>query len=372
MAGQPWGGSEELWSATAVRLAQDGLRVAASVHGWPQLDGRLQELSKHGIVVKPRVTKYRLFAAAQRYLSGKPQIFLDVEKSFGDFSPSLVVISEGGPLPPIELLELCIQRAWPFVVLMHANFEGFWPTDELGARYRNAFQMARRCFFVSKANRILEEKFVGSDLNSGEVVWNPITVDVDEVVPWPRSSDEVLRMACVGRLYPAQKGQDILLEVLARPRWSERRWSLTFYGHGPQRESLERLARKLNLSDRVVFAGHSPILQVWRENQILVMPSRYEGLPLTIIEAMLCGRPALATDVGGNPEVIEDGVTGFLAEAPVVSSVDRALERVWKRREELEEMGALAAATIRKLVPKDPVGIFTEKLKALMNLPTRA
>jgi glycosyltransferase involved in cell wall biosynthesis len=255
---------------------------------------------------------------------------------------------------------------------MHANFEGFWPTDELGARYRNAFQMARRCFFVSKANRILEEKFVGSDLNSGEVVWNPITVDVDEVVPWPRSSDEVLRMACVGRLYPAQKGQDILLEVLARPRWSERRWSLTFYGHGPQRESLERLARKLNLSDRVVFAGHSPILQVWRENQILVMPSRYEGLPLTIIEAMLCGRPALATDVGGNPEVIEDGVTGFLAEAPVVSSVDRALERVWKRREELEEMGALAAATIRKLVPKDPVGIFTEKLKALMNLPTRA
>lgn len=369
MAGQPWGGSEELWSATAVRLARDGVRVAASVHGWPQLDGRLQELSKLGIIVKPRVTKYPLFAAAQRYLSAKPQIVLDVMKAFGSFSPSLVVISEGGPLPPIELLELCIQRAWPFAVIMHANFEGFWPADQLGARYRSAFQMARRCFFVSKANRTLEEKFVGCDLNSAEVVWNPVTIETDEVLPWPRPSDEMLRMACVGRLYPPQKGQDILLEVLARPRWAERRWSLTFYGHGPQRESLEGLARKLNLSGRVVFAGHAPILEVWRENQILIMPSRYEGLPLTIIEAMLCGRPALATDVGGNPEVIEDGVTGFLAEAPVVGSVDSALERVWKRRDGLEEMGRLAAASVRRLVPKDPVGIFAEKLKMLMNTP---
>jgi glycosyltransferase involved in cell wall biosynthesis len=367
MAGQPWGGSEELWSETARRLANQGMLVGASVHGWPQLDKRMLDLSERGIIVKPRLTKYRLLAAAQRYFSTKSQIVLDVIKAFGDFSPSLVVISEGGPLPPIELIELCIEKGWPFAVIMHANFEGFWPPDELGARYRKALPLARRCFFVSRANKVLEESLLGCDLDNAEIVWNPITVNVEASIPWPSPANEVLRMACVGRLHPAQKGQDILLEALARRKWAERNWRLTFYGEGPQRESLERLMRKLNLSGRVVFAGQCPIVQVWRENHILVMPSRYEGLPLTIVEAMLCGRPVLATEVGGNPEIIEDGVTGFLAEAPVVGSIDRALERVWAQRDGLEEMGNTAAVSVRRLVPKDPVGIFAEKLKSLMN-----
>jgi glycosyltransferase involved in cell wall biosynthesis len=366
MAGTPWGGSEELWSQTALRLSEQGISVAASVHGWPQPDKRLLDLSKHGIVVKPR-PKRTLFSDARRSLSAKPQIVLDVGKAFGDFSPDLVVISDGSPLPPIELVELCIEKRWPFAAIMHTNFEGFWPTDELGARYRKAFPLARRCFFVSKANQVLEEKLLGYDLDNAEVVWNPITIDLEALIPWPSPANGVLRLACVGRLQPLQKGQDILLEALALRRWADRQWRLTLYGEGPQRDALERLTRKLNLSDRVVFAGHCPIVQVWRENHALVLPSRYEGLPLTIIEAMLCGRPVLATDVAGNPEVIEDGVTGFLAEAPVVACVDRALERVWAARDGLEEMGKAAAASVRRLLPKDPVGIFAEKLKSLMN-----
>lgn len=366
MAGTPWGGSEELWSQTALRLSEQGVSVAASVHGWPQADQRVLDLSKHGIVVKPR-PKRTLFSDAQRALSAKPQIVRDVVKAFGDFAPDLVLISDGSPFPPIELVELCIEKRWPFATVMHANFEAFWPTDELGARYRKAFPLAKRCFFVSKANQILEEKMLGYDIDNGEVVWNPITIDVESLLPWPSPTNDMLRLACVGRLQPLQKGQDILLEALALRRWRDRRWQLTFYGDGPQRDGLERLTRKLNLSDRVVFAGHCPIVQVWRENHALVLPSRYEGLPLTIVEAMLCGRPALATDVAGNPEVIEDNVTGFLAEAPAVACVDRALERVWAARDRLEDMGKAAAISIRKTLPEDPVGIFADKLKSLMN-----
>jgi hypothetical protein len=69
------------------------------------------------------------------------------------------------------------------------------------------------------------------------------------------------------------------------------------------------------------------------------------------------------TDVGGNSEIIEDGVTGFLAKAPTVESMAEALERGWARRAGFEEIGLAAAKSIRKIVPADPVAIFSRKLQ---------
>jgi glycosyltransferase involved in cell wall biosynthesis len=96
------------------------------------------------------------------------------------------------------------------------------------------------------------------------------------------------------------------------------------------------------------------------------MPSRYEGLPLAIVEAMLCGRPVVATDVAGHSEIVEDGVTGFLADAPTVDSVAKALERLWARRSDAEQIGAAAAQRIRQLVPPDPARIFANKIKDIL------
>jgi glycosyltransferase involved in cell wall biosynthesis len=82
-----------------------------------------------------------------------------------------------------------------------------------------------------------------------------------------------------------------------------------------------------------------------------------------MVEAMMCARPVIATDVAGHSEIIEDGVTGFLAKAPTVASVAEALERGWARRAEFEEIGLAAARSIRKIVPADPVDIFSSKLQ---------
>lgn len=116
----------------------------------------------------------------------------------------------------------------------------------------------------------------------------------------------------------------------------------------------------------MVFEGHvADVEKIWSLNHVLVMPSRIEGLSLAVIEAMLCGRPVVATDVAG-AEVIEDGVTGFLAEAPTVGCVECALERFWARREEAREIGAAAAERIRRLVPPDPARVFADKIKELL------
>jgi glycosyltransferase involved in cell wall biosynthesis len=214
----------------------------------------------------------------------------------------------------------------------------------------------------------MAEKQIGQLLENAEIVRNPIVVDTDSPIPWPSGSvDDELRMACVGRL-SSEKGQDVLFEVLAANRWMERKWLLTLYGTGPTRDLLERLAKRLGLHDRIRFGGHVAVEKIWHENHVLVMPSRHEGGPMTTIEAMFCGRPVVATDVGSNPEVISEGVTGFLAEAAVVSCIDRALERMWTRRAELREIGSRAAVSIREFMPKDPVGMFATRLVELAGL----
>jgi glycosyltransferase involved in cell wall biosynthesis len=116
----------------------------------------------------------------------------------------------------------------------------------------------------------------------------------------------------------------------------------------------------------VIFAGLLKPEEIWASNHVLIMPSRLEGLPLAMVEAMLCGRPIIATDVGGHAEVIEDGVTGFLADAPTVQSITEALNRFWARRADAQTIGEAGAQRIRRLLPPDPVRVFCCKIKEIL------
>jgi glycosyltransferase involved in cell wall biosynthesis len=85
-----------------------------------------------------------------------------------------------------------------------------------------------------------------------------------------------------------------------------------------------------------------------------------------MVEAMLCARPIVATDVAGHSEIVKDGVSGFLADAPTVCSVAGALERLWEHRHDLKAMGEAAAKEIRKSVPADPAHVFSQKIQSIL------
>jgi glycosyltransferase involved in cell wall biosynthesis len=368
MAGSPWGGSEELWSRTALNLARRGFTVTASVVGWESPHRRVLDLASGGIDVRFRPTHYSLWERAWRKArsSHRNSLLFEVERLIDSKTPELMVLSDGTAFPQVELLELCAARGLPFVTIGQANFEGWWPTDDIAERYRVALPRALRCFFVSRANWQLAVKQIGRDLPNAEVIWNPFNVAFDAAPPFPTFSEkDGLLLACVGRLHPPSKGQDILLEALANPVWADRNWRLHLYGDGNMKESIERMVRQLDLSDRVVFGGYVAVEDIWARNQVLVMPSRFEGLPLAIVEAMLCGRTVVATQVAGNSEILDDGVSGFLASAPTVQSLLEALERLWLRRTEVEQIGQVAKTRIRQLVPPDPVEIFSKKMRQL-------
>jgi glycosyltransferase involved in cell wall biosynthesis len=386
MGGNPWGGSEELWSRTALELVAQGFRVSASIRDWSPPHPRALALIERGVEVWLRPQAAPLWKHAWRAVAAPRQMChlawrllatpqktvtaIEAERLLSARPPALVVISEGLAFPPVDLLEFCIARQLPFATIQHANTEDWVLADDrLAERYRIALGAAKRCYFVSQANRRLSEKQLGCRLFNSEVVWNPINIDADaSPATWPPlGPDGELRLACVGRLKPQDKGQDILIEALAAPSWKCRCWRLTLYGEGPMRDDLARLVQSFGLSDRVRFAGFAKIEDIWASNHVLVLPSRMEGLPLAIVEAMLLGRPVVATDVAGNAEVIEDGVTGFLADAPTVGSMAKALEGFWSRRADAQSIGEAGARRIRSLMPADPVQIFTDKIKEILH-----
>jgi glycosyltransferase involved in cell wall biosynthesis len=366
-----WGGSEELWSRAALNLASQGFEVAASVIEWSPLHPRVLQLRDAGILLSTRPRVPSIWESAWGRIFGLRQsaAAASAEKLIRDRRPDLVVFSSGTAFPFVDLVEICRSRSVPFVTIGQANHDGWWLDDNLAQRLRPAMLAASRCYFVSEANLALAERQLGCRLPNAEIVRNPFNVDYNVALAWPRlGTPELVRLACVGRLHPGSKGQDILFQVLALPTWLGRNWVLTLYGEGPMREGLERLAHLLGIADRVVFASHvSDVERIWENNHVLIMPSRFEGLPLSIVEAMLCARPVVATNVAGHAEIIQDGVTGFLAEAPNPNSLNLALQQFWARRDQAEEMGKLAARRIRELVPSNPAIAFTEKILDLLN-----
>ncbi len=369
MAGVAWGGSEELWGQTALRLREAGHDVIASVYQWPSLPKPLAMFEKAGGRLNFRPIDIRFpWSVVERFrqrISPDPLPKADM-KWLASERPDLLVVSQGGPWDGVPWMMACRQLGIPYCPIVHAHSEIWWPMDDDLPAGRQALTDARKVFFVSKANRDLMELQAGMRIEQAEVVVNPWKVDASAPVAWPDAST-ITDLAFVGRMDPRAKGQDVLLKVLAMPKWRERPIRLNFYGDGPCVESIKTLVGLLELKN-VFFQGQvSDVRSIWAKNHALVLPSRYEGLPLVIVEAMFCGRPVITTDVAGNAELLRDGLTGFVAEAPTVRMWDEAMERAWEKRDRWQEIGALARQDALNAIPADPIEIFSRKLVELAN-----
>jgi glycosyltransferase involved in cell wall biosynthesis len=370
MTGSPWGGSEVLWSQSALALRQQGHRVLASVHGWPATPPQVSNLRLSGIEVEecqrhwldPLVRRASKGSLGDGGSNSNAQSFQRSVARLRKFRPEIVCVSHGGARCGLNWMEWCHQEGIPYVSLSQANSEGAWPRDRIAERLLVAHSGATWSCFVSLGNLQLFEKQIGQALSNARIVWNPVQVQSAKPLPWPVCDSE-LRFACVGRLDPRAKGQDIILQVLAEPVWRDRRVFVSLFGSGPMKESLQRLARSLGVDGKVCFNGHvEPVERIWGDHHALLLPSRFEGLPLALVEAMHCGRAAVVTDVAGNAEVIDDNLTGFVAESPSPKHVAEAMERAWSRRGELRSIGLAAAQSIRERISSDPVGEFVRLL----------
>lgn len=122
----------------------------------------------------------------------------------------------------------------------------------------------------------------------------------------------VLLVGIVARLSP-EKNHQLLLDACRILKLKNILFHLVVVGDGPLRHTLEQTVTRYNLESSVTFLGmRQDVPTLIREFDIFVLSSRTEGVSLTLLEAMSCCVPVVASNVGGNPEVVSDGVTGFI------------------------------------------------------------
>ena len=146
----------------------------------------------------------------------------------------------------------------------------------------------------------------------------------------------------VGRLR-LRKGLEVLLHALAELARRGIRPHLLVVGDGEHRAALEETTRQLGLGEQVSFAGKRGAAEVQgllAKCRALVVPSIYEGMPLVVLEAMSAGCPVVASAVSGIPEVVLDGVTGWLVPPEDPGRLAAALVEVWEDASEARRRGA--------------------------------
>ena len=172
----------------------------------------------------------------------------------------------------------------------------------------------------------------------------------------------------VGRL-TRQKAQDVLLKAFARVAAEMPEWRLVIVGHGPGKDELQVLASSLGLSGRVEWVDWTTEIERYYEKAgIFVLPSRYEGTPNALLEAMSFGLPSVVTDCSPGPlEHIADGENGLVVPVDDEKRLAEAVLKLTSSRELRDSLGASARRTIEALSNDDIQEIWA----AVLGLPKR-
>jgi glycosyltransferase involved in cell wall biosynthesis len=160
-------------------------------------------------------------------------------------------------------------------------------------------------------------------------------------------------VTCVGRL-SHEKGVDLALEAWARLAGRHPRWRLRVYGSGPQERRLQELADTLGISDVVEFRGATPDIETaFAETSIFALPSREEGFPMSVLEAMAYGVPTVAFDCApGVRELLRDGHDALLVWPGDITGFAAALDRLILHEALRRELGRNARESVRRFDPE--------------------
>ena len=179
------------------------------------------------------------------------------------------------------------------------------------------------------------------------VIRNAIRADRFDQTDWadrgrleamfPRAPERIVGSA--GRLSP-EKGFGVLVEAAAIVTRSDAGVGFIHFGDGPLRETVARRITELGLEGRFILAGfRSDIDRFIPHWDLSVLPSFTEGLPNVVLEAFAAGVPVVATAVGGTPEVVEDGVNGYLVPPGNPEALARSIRDILLSEEERRSMG---------------------------------
>ena len=349
-----WAGSEVLWFSAAKLLREAGHWVSTLLPMNMRTSENVERCAAAEITIVSGSLDRARFVTARlqhRFKPIRPSFQSPVVAWARRHQPDLVVFSQascwGAYSDMLALSVLGIK----YCCVSQLNTPFSWLGDALFEVVGEAFAKAEACVFVSQGNLSLFENQTARSYENAKVISNLPSFEIEK--PCGSPPVDVFRLLNVARIDPAHKGQDLLLDVLALPKWRGRNIEVEIAGGGATKW-FERAATSKGLTNIKLLGHVSDLQSAWERATFGVFPSRYEGMPLAIIEGMAFGRAVIATDVAGHAEWIECGENGFLAAGCNVRALDAALESAWERRAEAGAMGQIAATDVKSRLESSP------------------
>jgi len=202
----------------------------------------------------------------------------------------------------------------------------------------DGFAMKHANLVVSVSNGLYEQQLKSAGIRQSivRVVHNAIdmasvraTVSREQMRTSLSLPMDAFVIGVIGRLSP-EKGQDIFLEAFAQSFRNNPLVCALLVGDGQERDRLIAQAKRLSINGRIHFLGyHNDMPNIYKALDLVVMPSRSEGLPNVLLEALAAGKAVIATDVGGVAEVLVDRENGLLLPPEDVHSLVAAMDKIY-------------------------------------------
>ena len=179
--------------------------------------------------------------------------------------------------------------------------------------------------------------------NVNNPIYIPNGVDLSKFDDYPNKKEEYFKILFVGRIHP-QKGLIILLNVINELKniLREKNVQIVIIGDGKQKENLLKEIRKLEIKDLFEFKGEKhgeDLIKEYKSSDIFILPSLYEGFPLTVLEAWASKIPVLTSDVGELPYIIQNDYNGWVFENKNTEDLKEKILISINKKEKLSEMG---------------------------------
>lgn len=268
-------------------------------------------------------------------------------RNFSKWKPDVIWAFFGFPSGFTALVMKFFFRI-PFIVsLRGGDVPGFRPYDfkkfhRLGAPFiRLVWNQASAVVANSEGLKKLALKFH----DAVPILVIPNGIDLEYFKPTMRNG-KIPQLLFTGRVV-YQKGLDLLIQALSEIMAIE--WELSIIGDGSFKNQLHQLVNKYGMGSRVRFHGwckQEELLPILAQAHIFINPSRHEGMPNAVLEAMASGLPVIASKIAGNEDLVVNGKNGFLVKNENVSELREAIKTLLTNKPMREKMGRESRALV--------------------------
>lgn len=372
MNSDSWGGSEELWFKVALWALDQNCEVTCLLYFWKEKEPRLAALRSKGakIIMIPNDGRKKrdIFERLRYEWITKLQQSLFLKRfRFAEFDH--VLFNQGGFMELANSPWKHLYHSMPTYSIMYHNYvENFVFRKAKATALVKWLLKASHNFFASERGAyILAHQLSLDSIPSKTVFINPIS---DKVLEYSNScqiiankESSVFIFIVLAALDVQRKAQDNLINALAGPAWRDREWVLKIYGEGRDITYLRDLVRQQALDDRVLLMGKTnQVDDVLREADLFLQITHIDAMPISLVEALAMGKPAIVSNIGDMCLWVKDGINGWVSKDASVEAIQATLELAWAHREAWSKMGKASFNFFQTKYPEKPESVFFDVL----------